>query len=539
MAYLSCPHCGLLHDDRLTACPTTGHALRRESRPSGRDVRPAPPAAAVPPPPPASAARAPSSSRAKERATLKGTIVGGKYRMLDILGEGGMGAVYEAENLNLGRRVAIKVLHPAQAKKKVAVKRFHQEARAAGRIGHPNICEVYDLGTLDDGSPYLVMEKLVGETLAQRIAREDGMALLDVIDVLVQVLSGLYAAHEQGIIHRDIKPENVMLTPRVGMAPVAKLLDFGVSKMIYRVSGEGDDEGDLTKTGMVMGTPYYMSSEQARGERNLDGRVDVYACGVMMYEALTGKRPFTGKTYNALLMAILTSPYTPATQVRAGLPPDVDRVLERAMARKRDDRYGSAAEFQQGLVGLGDALRGRPMASTPHKPIAAAPPGDRVSQVSTEQELPRHKSTGSLPDLSSKGGASDDIPVIVAMDGPYGAGEEVTIPRKPPIAAPAIVKPGSGSTPRKVDFDDVTIKQASPFDDVEDEGETRRVDADKLSREAAAWDAERKGEEKKPSGQMPADADPFGGNDDATQVVDSGSFEEVREAPPPARPRRR
>ena len=552
MAYLSCPHCGLLHDDRLAACPTTGQPLRRPSSsrvvPPAAPVAPAPSASRAPPTrapaaapvaPPGATPQPTSAKRPKAQPSLKGTIVGGKYRMLDILGEGGMGAVYEAENMNLGRRVAIKVLHPAQAKKKVAVKRFHQEARAAGRIGHPNICEVYDLGTLDDGSPYLVMEKLSGETLAQRIARDGQMQLLDAIDVLVQVLSGLWAAHEQGIIHRDIKPENVMLTARVGMPPIAKLLDFGVSKMIYRTSGE-DDEGDLTKTGMVMGTPYYMSSEQARGERNLDGRVDVYACGVMLYEALTGKRPFTGKTYNALLMAILTSPYAPASQHRAGLPPDVDRVLDRAMARKRDERFGSAADFQQALVQLADALRGRSLATTPRQPIQAAQPQGiaRPSQVSTEQELPRHKGTGSLPDLSSRGSGSDDLPVIVAAEGPYGPGEEATTPRKPNLrpppapARPQVMAPAV--LPKRVDFDDVTIKQASPFDDVEDEGETRRVDSDKLSREAAAWEAARKAEEERKKREQ-AEADPFGGNDDATQVVDSGAFEEVIPAPPKRR----
>src|SRR5262249_5623893 len=132
------------------------------------------------------------------RAPLVGRTIGSKYRVTGLLGAGGMGAVYEAENTTIGRKVAIKVLHPAQAKKTVAIKRFHQEARAAGRIGHPNICEVYDLGTLDDGSPYLVMERLSGETLSARIAREGGMNVLDVLDVLTQVLSALSVAHELG-----------------------------------------------------------------------------------------------------------------------------------------------------------------------------------------------------------------------------------------------------------------------------------------------------------------------------------------------------
>src|SRR5579863_8844535 len=153
-----------------------------------------------------------------------------------------MGTVFEAEHLMIGRTVAVKVLHPNQARKKNAVRRFHQEARAAGAIGHPNICEVYDLGTLDDESPYLVMERLVGETLADRIAAEGGLPFDDVIEILVQVLSGLVSAHEKGIIHRDIKPEKVFLTRRVGCPPICKLLDFGVSKMIGPLVGGRDED---------------------------------------------------------------------------------------------------------------------------------------------------------------------------------------------------------------------------------------------------------------------------------------------------------
>jgi serine/threonine protein kinase len=281
-----------------------------------------------------------------------------------------MGTVFEAEHLTIGRSVAVKVLHPNQARKKNAVRRFHQEARAAGGIGHPNICEVYDLGTLDDASPYLVMEKLVGETLADRIASEGGLPFDDVIETLVQVLSGLVAAHEKGIVHRDIKPENVFLTRRVGCPPLVKLLDFGVSKMIVQpFEDKKDDEFDLTRTGMVMGTPYYMAPEQARGDRNLDARVDLYACGVMLYEALTGRRPFSAANYNALLLQILSTNPRPARDLRPALPGGFDAVIDRAMARSRDDRYRTATEFQRDLqalrdrhngppASLGDALRG-------------------------------------------------------------------------------------------------------------------------------------------------------------------------------------
>ena len=243
-----------------------------------------------------------------------------------------MGTVYDAEHLGLSRNVAIKVLSPTQAKKRVAVKRFQQEARAAGAIGHPNICEVYDLGQLDDGSPYLVMERLVGATLAERISKEGGLPFPDVIDVLSQVLSGLVAAHEKGIIHRDIKPENIFLARRVGAPHIVKLLDFGVSKMMPEFAN-GEESMDLTRTGMVMGTPYYMSPEQARGERNLDGRVDVYACGVVLYEALAGKRPFLAPNYNALLLAIINTTPRALRDIRPNIPPELEVIIARAMAK--------------------------------------------------------------------------------------------------------------------------------------------------------------------------------------------------------------
>ncbi len=292
--------------------------------------------------------RAPRSAR----RSLIGQTIDGKYRVRAILGEGGMGSVFEAEHTAIGRIVAMKVLHPAQATKKVAVKRFHQEARAAGGIGHPNICEVFDFGTLTDGSPYLVMERLKGETLASRIGQEGGLPFLDVIDAVTQVLSGLAAAHERGILHRDIKPENVFLAERAGYPPIAKLLDFGVSKVVAGTPMDDwdDDHTDLTKTGMVMGTPYYMSPEQARGDRNLDQRVDIYACGVLLYEALTGQRPFVAKNYNSLLVQILQGGATPPRALRASIPPALELVVMQAMAKNRDDRYQFAQDFARALA---------------------------------------------------------------------------------------------------------------------------------------------------------------------------------------------
>ncbi len=364
--FIRCGHCGIPHDGQQVFCPTTGKAIRTKRR---RPLDRVPPQGTLParpvvPPPP--------SSRRATPLRLIGKTIGGKYAVRSILGEGGMGTVFEAEHLALGRSVAVKILHAAHATKKDAIRRFQQEARAAAAIGHPNICGVIDLGSLDDGSPYIVMEKLVGETLADRIAEHGGLPFEDVIDILVQVLSGLVAAHEQRIVHRDIKPENVFLTTRVGCPPLVKLLDFGVSKMTRQAADPlgaisippKPPSGDLnlTRTGMVMGTPYYMAPEQARGERDLDARVDLYACGVILYETLTGKRPFTALNYNALLMQVLSSTPRPASELRPALPAGFNAVIEKAMARRREDRYSAAAEFQRDLQNLRDRYSS-PMAS--------------------------------------------------------------------------------------------------------------------------------------------------------------------------------
>jgi eukaryotic-like serine/threonine-protein kinase len=372
--FMRCAHCGMPHDVLQAFCPATGKPMERIHKRSEHFVAaakvpsvPAPQIQSSIPPPQRDIPTAPPGRGGGRN--LIGKKISDKYMVRAVLGEGGMGTVYEAEHIAIGRAVAVKVLHPQQARKKDAVRRFHQEARAAGAIGHPNICEVYDIGLLDDGSPYLVMERLVGETLADRIGSEGGLPFDDVIDVLTQVLSGLVAAHEKRIVHRDIKPENVFLTRRVGCPPVAKLLDFGVSKMIGPLfSGEREEDLDLTRTGMVMGTPYYMSPEQARGDRNLDARVDLYACGVILYEALTGRRPFMAANYNALLLQILTSRPRAARELRPALPSGFDAVLDKSLARSRDDRYQTAADFQRDL----QTLRDKYTQGANSVPIAAA-----------------------------------------------------------------------------------------------------------------------------------------------------------------------
>jgi tRNA A-37 threonylcarbamoyl transferase component Bud32 len=348
-AFVRCPHCGLPHEHIVLVCPSTGLAIPKGGkaplRPMGLAIPPIP---EVPRP-----ALRPSTNR-----TLEGRIIGDKYRMLGPIGEGGMGTVYEAEHTTIGRLVAVKVLHPKNAQNKDAVSRMHHEARVVGTIGHPNICEIYDIGRLDDGSPYLVMERLHGETLAERLLREGPLLFPELVDVMVQVLSALVIAHDKGIIHRDLKPDNIFLSQRAGMPPLAKLLDFGISK----AQNIDDSAVDITRTGMVMGTPYYMAPEQARGDRRLDHRVDLWAVGVILYEGLAGRRPFVARNYNALLVQILTSRHRPVGEFVTGLPAALIEVIDRSLAKMREDRFQSASEVLERLLELRRATRSAPPA---------------------------------------------------------------------------------------------------------------------------------------------------------------------------------
>jgi serine/threonine protein kinase len=370
---------------------------------------------------------------------LVGGTVAGKYVVRHVLGQGGMGTVYEAEHAAIGRLVALKVLHPSRARRRDAIRRFYREARAAAAIGHPNICEVYDLGSLEDGSPFLVMEKLVGETLADRIAVEGALPFDAVLDMLAQVLSALTAAHAKRIVHRDVKPENVFLATRVGLPPAVKLLDFGISKVMAAGSGPNEDL-DLTRTGMVMGTPYYMSPEQARGDRDLDPRVDIYACGVILYEALTGRRPFVAANYNALLLQILSGAPRPARDLRPALPSGFDPVIEKAMGREREQRYGSAREFEFALAALRD----------------------------------RHGAGPGLTAIVPAAPSSIEIPVTFAADTP-GSGEHAAMQTAPypapavpapAVRAPTLAYPGHASRTAPTldeDEDPTQVQVRSPF----------------------------------------------------------------------------
>jgi serine/threonine-protein kinase len=276
-----------------------------------------------------------------------GEIIEGKYRIVRLIGEGGMGAVYEGENTRIHRRVAIKVLHQGVAENQEAVQRFEREAQAAGRIGNDHILEVIDMGTLSNGDHFMVMEFLDGEPLSDRIRRIGRLRPEDVSPLMIQALEGLRAAHEAGIVHRDLKPDNVfVLREKAGQKDFVKLIDFGISKFS---SLTGGSEMKMTRTGTVMGTPYYMSPEQASGSRDADHRSDLYAVGVILYEAVTGRVPFDAATFNQLLFQIVLSDPAPPQQVVPDLDPAFASLIAKAMARDPDHRFQTAIELSQAL----------------------------------------------------------------------------------------------------------------------------------------------------------------------------------------------
>jgi len=271
-------------------------------------------------------------------------VIEGKYRITRLIGQGGMGAVYEGVNERIDRRVAIKVLLPTEDKTTAA--RFEQEARAAGRIANDHILEVLDVGALPDGSQYMVTEFLDGEPLASRIERFGRLDAATLTPMVIQLLKGLEAAHRAGIVHRDLKPDNVfLLREKAGQADFVKIIDFGISKF-NQLSG---DDFSMTKTGTMMGTPYYLSPEQARGQGGVDHRVDIYAVGVILFEAASGRVPFQAESFNDLLFKIVLEEAPLLEELVPDLDPSFVALVKKGMARKVDDRFASATEFREAV----------------------------------------------------------------------------------------------------------------------------------------------------------------------------------------------
>jgi len=292
-------------------------------------------------------------------------LVAGKYELVRLIGRGGMGSVWEGRHSSLGTRVAIKFIEAEYANSNEARSRFDNEARAAATIQSKHAIQIHDHGVTETGRPYIVMEMLVGEPLDRRIERLGRISLPETARILQQVCRALQRAHDSGIVHRDLKPENIFLVRSPDDDDeIAKVLDFGIAKIQPPPGQQGVSSS--TKTGAVLGTPYYMSPEQARGLRNVDHRTDLWSLGVIAYKCVIGVLPFEGESVGDLLVKICTSPLPQPSRALPGLPTTFDAWFMRALDREPDRRFQNAAELSEALAfACGVSVRRGPTSSQP------------------------------------------------------------------------------------------------------------------------------------------------------------------------------
>ena len=275
-----------------------------------------------------------------------GELIQSRYRLQRLLGSGASGSVWAARNELIDRDVALKIMRPDVAEDAVALQRFFNEAKASGRVRSPSIVEILDLGQAEDGSPFLVFELLEGEGMDEKLRREGTIAPETLMEMLVGVARALELSHAQGIIHRDLKPANIFVTRSVAGQPIAKILDFGISKIF-----DTGHNFTLTRTGTVVGSPAYMSPEQAAGREDIDGRADIWSLGVVMYEALTGTLPHQAANYNQLMVRILTQDCDSVQTRKPDLPSGVSAIVDACLKRERDARTSNAGTLASQMEG--------------------------------------------------------------------------------------------------------------------------------------------------------------------------------------------
>ena len=309
-----CPVCSTEYPDDVRFCPNDGQTLRSSA--PGQD--------------------------------LVGQVLADRYHVLKKLGEGGMGRVYLAEHVKMGRKSAIKVLNPTMVYDPDAVARFNREAANASRITHPNVCAIYDFGETPEGLIYLAMEFIEGEPLTDLLAREGALPPRRAALVCTQVADALQAAHDLGIVHRDLKPDNIMLTRGRDGSDVVKVVDFGIAKAVG-----GDDSQKVTKTGLVIGTPEFMSPEQLAGDK-LDGRSDIYSLALVLFKMVTGKLPFEASTVQETMIQRLTDEPLTLAAARPDLrfPSGFQETLDAGLTRSPVDRYQTAAKFANDIASV-------------------------------------------------------------------------------------------------------------------------------------------------------------------------------------------
>ncbi len=322
---LQCPRCGRQFPDNVHVCPDDFTPLQADATFADLNVDP-----------------------------LIGRVFDGKYRLDQRLGGGGMGTVYRATHMLIDRPVAVKVLNQRFIGDETAQQRFRREARASGRVQHPNAVTVNDFGATDDGWLYIVMELLEGQTLRDLLAREAPLDPARAVSFTLQACGAVSAAHDAGLIHRDLKPANIFIEQRPNLAAVVKVLDFGIAK--FAIQEHDDDYETLTQVGAIIGTPRYMSPEQCTGAAPLTPASDVYSLGILLYEMLTGSVPFSADTPLAVALKQVSEPPRPPSEIVPSTPPELERVVLHALAKDPRARPASADEFRRELHAVAVSL---------------------------------------------------------------------------------------------------------------------------------------------------------------------------------------
>ena len=380
--------------------------------------------------------------REGELRKLVGQVVDGRYRITELLGTGGMGAVYEAEHLGLGRQVAIKFIDREYAQVGSVAVRFTREARAASSIESEHIVSVHDAGT-SDGRPYLVMELLRGEDLGRRLRRCGKLPVAETLHIAAQALRGLADAHEARIVHRDLKPDNLFLVSRKADRSFVKIVDFGISKI--ERSEAGLAQSFVTRAGTVLGTPLYMSPEQAQAAPDLDARADLYSLGAIMFECITGRPPHVGESHEQIIMSICMSDAPDLRAIDPHISPEVARVVERSLRRDRSRRFVSARQMLVAVTTLSSYADARHVLSG--HDVVPSPSGDpRIAEPLVGEDA-------ALRGAAQKGGApqgaalKEAAPQGMAFDATLVGGMGHRAADAEPLAAKTLLAGGAAAPP--------------------------------------------------------------------------------------------
>jgi serine/threonine-protein kinase len=372
---------------------------------------------------------------------LPGRLIAGNFRIEQLIGQGAMGNVYRAEQLSLGKAVAVKVLHPHLMADEKLVGRFKREAKSASRLNHPNSIQIIDSGQDQDGTLYIAMELLVGRDLAHVIRDDFPLSLPRIVRIMTQVMAALDEAHAQGVIHRDLKPSNIMLIERRGEKDFVKVCDFGIAKA---TTGEDDRQQMLTIQGLVCGTPEYMSPEQARAE-TLDGRADLYSAAVILYQLVTGDIPFRADSPMGIVSRHLAEvPVRPsARRPDLPIPKVLDELVLRGMEKDRSKRFASAVDFRAALEAVVSPTPGQ---YTPVPPSSI--PTLAAGETATIPPVPPAEKFGTTADLTTRrSGQRSAVAGVLVAALLVGAGAAAFIVTRSASRVPALALPAPAPSP--------------------------------------------------------------------------------------------